>query len=116
MFHPLCFDGDGDRNEANYTCLTGSVKEAWSDFVSPGFDLVGRFPEELFVEMIELFKCPAGGSKTAAVNKIPGRTIALSIRTRCSKVVDTRVAVRRRRCAFLMWRAQLILRNFPVPT
>ena len=107
MSHPLCFDGDGDSNEANSTCLTGSVNEAWSDFVSPEFDLVGRFPEELFVEMIQLFKCPPGGSKTAAMNKIPGTTIALSLRTRCSRVVDTRVAVRRRRCAFLMRRAQL---------
>ena len=56
MFHPLGFDGDGDRNEADSACLTGSVKEAWSDFVSPGFNPVGRLPEELFVEMIQLLE------------------------------------------------------------
>ena len=113
MFHPLCFDGNRYGNETDVTCIAGSVNQTWSDFVPSGFDPVRSFPKELFVEIIELLE---RRSKTDAVNKIPGNTIALRIRTRCSRVAATRVAVKRRRCALLMQRAQLMFRNFLVPT
>ena len=61
MFHPLCFDGDRDGNETDATCIAGSVNQVWSDFVSSGFDPVRSFPQELFVEMIQLLKRPVGG-------------------------------------------------------
>ena len=56
MFHPLCFDGNRDGNETDATCIAGSVNQSWSDFVPSGLDLVGCFPKELFVEMIQLLE------------------------------------------------------------
>ena len=70
--------------------------------MSSGFDPVRSFLEELFVEMIQLLKRPVGGLE--------------DLLREVSGLDARRVAVKKRRCALLMQRAQLMFRNFPIPT